>query len=135
MTMAGKWKWKSNCQKRQNYSQGLRPPQNVGPTLRREIVHWDFSSPLLVSQATSHAQPQLLNMSAVTATDTCMPNFEKTLTFFELMRCRCLVRQIPRGHCLRPCSKALFSTSYTKVHISVDTSGPPKEDGIKSIAS
>lgn len=84
MTMAGKWKWKSNCQKRQNYSQGLRPPQNVGPTLRREIVHWDFSSPLLVSQATSHAQPQLLNMSAVTATDTCMPNFENTLTFIEL---------------------------------------------------
>lgn len=84
MTMAGKWKWKSNCQKRQNYSQGLRPPQNVGPTLRREIVHWDFSSPLLVSQATSHAQPQLLNMSAVTATDTCISNFENTLTFIEL---------------------------------------------------
>lgn len=56
----------------------------VEPTLRREIVHWHFSPPLLISQATSHAPQQLLKISAVTATVTYMTNFEKTLTFFEL---------------------------------------------------
>lgn len=104
------------------------------PTLRREIVHWDFSPPLLISQATSHAQPQLLNISAVAATVTYMPNFEKTLTFFELKKMSLFGKARSQGT-LRPSSKALFSANYTKVHISVDTSGPCKEDGTKSLPS
>lgn len=51
-------------------------------------------------------------------------------------RCHCLVRQVPGGHHLRPCSETLFSTSNTKVQVSVDTSGPLKgEDGTKSLPS
>lgn len=51
-------------------------------------------------------------------------------------RCHCLVRQVPGGHRLRPCSEALFSTSNTKVQVSADTSGPLKgEDGTKSLPS
>lgn len=46
----------------------------------------------------------------------------------------CLVRQVPRGHCLRPCSEALLPTSNPKVHIFVVTSGPlTGEDRTKSL--
>lgn len=46
----------------------------------------------------------------------------------------CLVRQIPRGHCLRTCSEALLPTSNPKVHIFVVTSGPlTGEDRTKSL--
>lgn len=38
----------------------------------------------MISQATSHAQLQLFNIFAATTTTTYMPNFENTLTFFEL---------------------------------------------------
>lgn len=54
------------------------------PTLRREIVCWDFSPPFTISQTTSLAQLQMLNTSAATTAITYMPNFENTSTFFEL---------------------------------------------------
>jgi len=56
----------------------------VEPTSRREIVHWDFSPPVTISQATSHAQLQLLNISAATTTIIYVPDFGNTLTFFEM---------------------------------------------------
>lgn len=47
------------------------------PTFRKEIVSCDFSLPIMISQTTSLAHLQLLSISAA-------PNFENTLTFFEL---------------------------------------------------
>lgn len=82
MTMAGKWKQKSNCQKKVKLQSGSQAFTKCGTHTQER--NWDFSPSLLISQATSHAQPQLLNISAATATVTYMPNFEKTLTFFEL---------------------------------------------------
>lgn len=54
------------------------------PTFRKAIVSCDFSLPFTISQATSLAHLQLLSISAATTRVTYTPNFENTLTFFEL---------------------------------------------------